>query len=125
MNLLEPYYRINEATGVCISFLKDGTVNINCCTLIARGNQLDIGQKVLDIRAAEELIKHLPPKTVIALNLSGKGVLHKQIEGTGAIGQGNFNKILPNANIDHFYICLLYTSDAADDLLCVDLGGRR
>src|SRR5659263_427049 len=24
-----------------------------------------------------------------------------------------------------FYGCLLYTSDAADDLLCVDLGGRR
>ena len=26
---------------------------------------------------------------------------------------------------DHEVICLLYTSDAADDLLCVDLGGRR
>src|SRR5450756_1798695 len=25
----------------------------------------------------------------------------------------------------HFDVCLLYTSDAADDLLCVDLGGRR
>eukprot|EP01015_Nassula_variabilis_P020657 TRINITY_DN3593_c0_g1_i4.p1 TRINITY_DN3593_c0_g1~~TRINITY_DN3593_c0_g1_i4.p1 ORF type:complete len:116 (+),score=54.17 TRINITY_DN3593_c0_g1_i4:38-385(+) len=24
-----------------------------------------------------------------------------------------------------FETCLLYTSDAADDLLCVDLGGRR
>ena len=24
-----------------------------------------------------------------------------------------------------FGICLLYTSDAADDLLCVDFGGRR
>src|SRR5665213_4598344 len=24
-----------------------------------------------------------------------------------------------------FHPCLLYTSDAADDLLCVDLGGRR
>ena len=24
-----------------------------------------------------------------------------------------------------FKVCLLYTSDAADDLLCVDLGGRR
>src|SRR5450756_348762 len=24
-----------------------------------------------------------------------------------------------------YQICLLYTSDAADDLLCVDLGGRR
>src|SRR5450756_3152070 len=28
-----------------------------------------------------------------------------------------FPKLLPD--------CLLYTSDAADDLLCVDLGGRR
>ena len=26
---------------------------------------------------------------------------------------------------DPFQPCLLYTSDAADDLLCVDLGGRR
>src|SRR5680860_624438 len=26
--------------------------------------------------------------------------------------------------IDLVHICLLYTSDAADDLLCVDLGGR-
>src|SRR5450756_160454 len=24
-----------------------------------------------------------------------------------------------------YTLCLLYTSDAADDLLCVDLGGRR
>ena len=28
-------------------------------------------------------------------------------------------------NIPEYYPCLLYTSDAADDLLCVDLGGRR
>ena len=26
---------------------------------------------------------------------------------------------------ERFITCLLYTSDAADDLLCVDLGGRR
>ena len=29
----------------------------------------------------------------------------------------------PSYSVDK--ICLLYTSDAADDLLCVDLGGRR
>ena len=27
--------------------------------------------------------------------------------------------------VEPLRVCLLYTSDAADDLLCVDLGGRR
>src|SRR5450756_1618508 len=31
----------------------------------------------------------------------------------------------PNPTLIHHCGCLLYTSDAADDLLCVDLGGRR
>src|SRR5450756_1993740 len=30
-----------------------------------------------------------------------------------------------NLEDGHVGTCLLYTSDAADDLLCVDLGGRR
>src|SRR5665213_4608170 len=30
-----------------------------------------------------------------------------------------------NSVVDMYWLCLLYTSDAADDLLCVDLGGRR
>src|SRR5450756_3058282 len=32
---------------------------------------------------------------------------------------------LDGATPAEIYFCLLYTSDAADDLLCVDLGGRR
>ena len=36
------------------------------------------------------------------------------VTGSAGVVIGNKNKI-----------CLLYTSDAADDLLCVDLGGRR
>src|SRR5680860_1900901 len=32
---------------------------------------------------------------------------------------------LAAAGADAPALCLLYTSDAADDLLCVDLGGRR
>ena len=36
----------------------------------------------------------------------------------------NFGKGLDALTIE-IENCLLYTSDAADDLLCVDLGGRR
>src|SRR5450756_3243810 len=35
-------------------------------------------------------------------------------------GQGPPSDFRPDIRV-----CLLYTSDAADDLLCVDLGGRR
>src|SRR5450756_2073410 len=35
------------------------------------------------------------------------------------------HQIAEDHHPDELGICLLYTSDAADDLLCVDLGGRR
>src|SRR5659263_764204 len=37
----------------------------------------------------------------------------------------NVTTIIKFADGTKHKICLLYTSDAADDLLCVDLGGRR
>ena len=39
-------------------------------------------------------------------------------------GRGGY-EYFPEDGNHIFTICLLYTSDAADDLLCVDLGGRR
>mgnify|MGYP007112012006 CR=1 FL=1 len=37
---------------------------------------------------------------------------------------GQKNEVI-NQILTPYWDCLLYTSDAADDLLCVDLGGRR
>jgi Tfp pilus assembly protein PilN len=113
MNMLEQYHRINQAAGVSIHFGQDGTVNINACGVIAKGYQLDIDKKVLDIQTVEGLIKHFQAKTAIALNLSGKGILHKQIEKTEIIDQGNFSKILPNAGIDDFYIQNFISGDSS------------
>ena len=51
--------------------------------------------------------------------------------GSDAFNIGhNISDICPHGRYFDFYnhllwTCLLYTSDAADDLLCVDLGGRR
>src|SRR5659263_781353 len=53
-----------------------------------------------------------------------------QVEVRGAVaGVGTFGALLAGHGDPHAggetLGCLLYTSDAADDLLCVDLGGRR
>ena len=41
------------------------------------------------------------------------------------IGQNFIHNLCFYSNFFPIKTCLLYTSDAADDLLCVDLGGRR
>ena len=40
-------------------------------------------------------------------------------------GEADRGIVMCGSGIGVSITCLLYTSDAADDLLCVDLGGRR
>ena len=60
-----------------------------------------------------------------ALFSTGANILEKSNNGT----KYQIECDTPNGTMQciHLFpgICLLYTSDAADDLLCVDLGGRR
>ena len=45
---------------------------------------------------------------------------------TAQLIQGVRNPVkVAGTAVERDKFCLLYTSDAADDLLCVDLGGRR
>ena len=59
--------------------------------------------------------------------------IRDRVSGRGTVSLIAPNKIITEPTERHvidgfeivFQLCLLYTSDAADDLLCVDLGGRR
>src|SRR5665213_4273517 len=58
---------------------------------------------------------HIAKKTGISI-----GTLYKYYPNKDAI-LADLSLVFMQQDAD----CLLYTSDAADDLLCVDLGGRR
>src|SRR5659263_37638 len=62
----------------------------------------------------ERVLEHFNPKEVVI-------PMHQSI-GTPAVP---IVKVGTLVSIGQMIGCLLYTSDAADDLLCVDLGGRR
>ena len=47
------------------------------------------------------------------------------VEGSFLFPTGGYTLLAPDMEVAESMPCLLYTSDAADDLLCVDLGGRR
>src|ERR1700749_1490280 len=102
--MLEKYYRINQAVGVSIHVLQSGSLQISACRVTVENNQLSFEKKIIDLVNIEELKKHFPARSFVALNLSGKGILQKQVERTEEIDQRNFSKILPNGNMDDFYV---------------------
>src|SRR5437763_267585 len=104
MSMLEQYYRINQAAGIHIHIRTDGSAIIQLCTVVANGSQLHTDKKITDLSSIGQLKEHLAVKSVVAINLSGRGVLLKQIEKAEVIDQNVFNKILPNAKSEDFYI---------------------
>src|SRR5450756_110193 len=70
------------------------------------------------IQSQDELRRKLRRRGFAVTQATLSRDLHEMHLFKGADGYG-----LSNGN--GYSACLLYTSDAADDLLCVDLGGRR
>ena len=66
--------------------------------------------------------------TVLA-DAGGNQRAQHRAQGSGSAAEGQARGAAPGdqplARVGQCVACLLYTSDAADDLLCVDLGGRR
>lgn len=104
MSILGKYYRINQVSGLGLELKQDGSISLNVCSISVKDNSLHIEKKVVDLNRIEDLKKHLPVKSLLALNISGKGILHRQLEKVEEIDQNNFTKVLPNANLSDFYI---------------------
>src|SRR5450756_1489300 len=96
-----------------------------------------IGQSLKQLDSAESVYLYLlaldgklVPIHAIEPGVAPNKTWAQDIEATLAKSMKEFNKARPvgmnnEEAVKKTYVCLLYTSDAADDLLCVDLGGRR
>src|SRR5450756_1736940 len=90
-------------------------------------------ERVIQIRRVTKVVKggkRMKFRVVVVVGDTqgrvGVGV-GKAAEIPNAVRKGieDAKKSLLTVSLSGSTICLLYTSDAADDLLCVDLGGRR
>src|SRR5450756_2158932 len=89
---------------------------------------VEIASEVFDDQETCKLLQGLARRGVIVRvlvaapeRIAVNAVTRSELEGTGVTV-----RYLETPYLHAKYIvCLLYTSDAADDLLCVDLGGRR
>jgi len=102
--MLEQYYSINQAAGISLVFRQDGSLQVDACSIRVEHKQLDFEKKLTGLSTLQDLNKQLPAKTLLSVNLSGRGILQKQVERIAEINPQNFGKVVPNAVFDDFYI---------------------
>jgi hypothetical protein len=95
---------IDQCTGVSITLAGSNGLVIDGCTVLRREGKLDIDQRIPACSSLKELFEVLPAKSVISLNLNGRGIVHKQQETNDNNSAAEFDKILPGANPDDFYV---------------------
>src|SRR5450756_1699861 len=84
----------------------------------AGGDPAEVDPAELDpagLDPASPFPAELDPATGAARQMAALGEIGPPVNTTGGLAASGSQPAT----------CLLYTSDAADDLLCVDLGGRR
>lgn len=102
--MFEEYYHIDQCTGVGLSIGRNGELRVAACSVQKKKNELLIGKKLTGLDDLRRLPEYLPAKALISLNISGKGVIHKRIDRLEAITTENFGQLLPNADIQDFFV---------------------
>jgi Tfp pilus assembly protein PilN len=102
--MLEKYLQVQQCAGVSIRINGNNSFEIDVCAVIKEKQRLHFNQKIAGLISISELKKRLPAKSIIALNLSGKGILHKSDKAMEEITPSGFNQLLPNADIGDFYV---------------------
>jgi Tfp pilus assembly protein PilN len=103
--MLESFYTLDRATGLNIRIPGEGEApELSACTIVRKGSRLEFEKKQDALSGWSAFKTSFEPKTAVALNLSGKGILHKRIEQATQINKANFHQILPNGEIDEFYV---------------------
>jgi Tfp pilus assembly protein PilN len=101
----EHILKSKTATGIEIILLPDGTYEINEVTLKRNKSEVVTETKLAEITNIAALASHLNFKNPLVLVINGKGIIHRKITISENDSQAAIlNKVLPNANVNEFYI---------------------
>ncbi|WP_212003301.1 hypothetical protein [Chitinophaga sp. HK235] len=95
-NVLDKYIRIKSIAGVEICLMPDKSLLLNAVIVRLQGDLLIKGTEYINISNRETLFQHLPKDIPVALNISGKGILHRPASNDKA-------NIIPGMNENDFY----------------------
>jgi hypothetical protein len=92
--------------GLEVQFLAEGIV-MHLAVLRKKGQQLVVEKLVSGIENSESLSQHLAKNIPLAIAFTGKGILHRRMNGDPSGNPQLFlSKLLPNASLKEFYMQL-------------------
>jgi len=103
MAIFDRFYSIKQAGGLAITIRKDGGLSADYCQVALEGKRLSFEKKITGPEF-RELVKHTGRAVPLGINISGRGVLYKQLDRVEEISPANFSAVLPNADMDDFYV---------------------
>ncbi|MGN8055112.1 hypothetical protein ACTJKN_02490 [Pedobacter sp. 22163] len=90
--------------GIEIVLLQQGQYRCSYAVVYRKGNALEILEHKEVEGPLVKVLESLPRKYPVALALSGKGILHKQLEGKGDGQSGLFKEAFPSVEKKEFYV---------------------
>ncbi|WP_121810193.1 hypothetical protein [Mucilaginibacter kameinonensis] len=103
MAILDRFYEIKQAGGLALTIRKDGNPSADYCQVALEGKNLSLEKKITGLEF-QELGKQISSAVPLSINISGRGVLYKQLDRAAEITSANFSVVLPNADMDDFYV---------------------
>ncbi|MES2457415.1 MAG: hypothetical protein V4594_17800 [Bacteroidota bacterium] len=100
---IKGWFELSSLTGLEITLGQEGISMIQACTLGISAEKLSIKAQDTGLKNLAHFAKCYTPQPV-ALWLSGKGILSRQIQQMPAADQQLLNLVLPNANAGEFYL---------------------
>ena len=108
--MIEKWTSIKHLTGIQIDLNREAT-SYQLITLHRQKSQIEKGIAATNINSTAQLYEQLDNKHPIALNITGKGILHKKIPASIQAPKAIIPQILPGAKAQDFYFQHVPTGD--------------
>lgn len=108
--------RIREIAGIDINLLSDNSYLVHIIIVQLSGSKIIKSDEYLHIKSLDQIFEKIPVQIPVALNISGRGILHKQVPGEY---QGHIiQSLIPGANSNEYYY-QRFTYSAKEDIAIV------
>jgi Tfp pilus assembly protein PilN len=102
--MLKKFYQIQEACGINITLEPNGGVRVDLACIQIQKSELTFTKKISGAKSLSELDTVFPKGIAAGINITGKGVIHKQVELAAQTGRPPFGVLFPDAKEADFYV---------------------